>query len=248
MEFSEVEYYMKIATWNAERLKHYKQLEDIRKMFNDIDADILVLTESDTRIEIPEKYRYSASTLKPKDTGLLKYAGTERRVQVFSKYEIINVPETYDPFSSCCVEVRTDIGDLKIYGTITGVFGNREKSFKTDLAAQSEDFKRLSANEDLCVAGDYNITFSDNYYFTKEGRKLFNEVFEATGIINCTAHLSEAVDHIAISREFLKGINYEIQEFNTDKKLSDHKGVCIEIKKCNNNIPHTLSDIDRAGV
>ncbi|MEL1244888.1 endonuclease/exonuclease/phosphatase family protein [Flavobacterium sp. DGU11] len=220
---------MKIATWNTERLKYHKQLEAIIKMLESIDADILVLTESDTRIVLSKKYKYSASTLKPNDAGLLKYAETERRVQVFSKYEIVNVFETYDPYTTCCAEIKTSLGNLQVYGTIIGVFGNREKSFRTDLATQAKDFRRLSANGNFCLAGDYNMTFSDNYYFTQQGRNILDEVFKETGIINCTAGLPEAVDHIAISKFFLKDTSYKTQEFNTDKKLSDHKGVCINI-------------------
>ena len=41
---------MKIATWNVERLKHKKQLDQIQGLCNSIKADILVLTETDKRL------------------------------------------------------------------------------------------------------------------------------------------------------------------------------------------------------
>ncbi len=199
-------------------------------MLDTIDADILVLTESDIRIDLAERYKYNASTLKLGNIRLLRYAGTERRVTVYSKFEIVNEFETFDPYTSCCVEVKSDIGNLIVYGTIIGIYGNREKSFRQDLAAQTKDFRKLSQFGSLCIAGDFNMSFSDKYYFTNEGRDTMMEVFEETGMVNCTAGLPEAVDHIAISSNFLKSINYRIQEFNTDKKLSDHKGVCIALK------------------
>ena len=41
---------MKIATWNIERLKKKKYLSEILSEIEKIDADILVLTETDSRI------------------------------------------------------------------------------------------------------------------------------------------------------------------------------------------------------
>ena len=41
---------MKIATWNVERLRHKKQLDQIQGLCDGIHADILVLTETDKPI------------------------------------------------------------------------------------------------------------------------------------------------------------------------------------------------------
>ena len=40
---------MKIATWNVERLKHKRSLNEIISVCEQIQADILVLTETDER-------------------------------------------------------------------------------------------------------------------------------------------------------------------------------------------------------
>lgn len=37
---------MKIATWNVERLRHKRNLDDIIKACNRVEADVLVLTET----------------------------------------------------------------------------------------------------------------------------------------------------------------------------------------------------------
>ena len=44
------EYELRIATWNIERLKHKKSLEQILLACEQIQADILVLTETDHRV------------------------------------------------------------------------------------------------------------------------------------------------------------------------------------------------------
>ena len=55
---------MRIATWNVERLKHKNRLDDIVAECIDSKADILVLTETDNRIELPYRYCFCTSSLK----------------------------------------------------------------------------------------------------------------------------------------------------------------------------------------
>lgn len=85
---------MKIATWNVERLKHQSSLDKIISDIDAVQADILVLTETDERIK--PNYRYSFHTPKlheaPADyhmPGHYKdyavadvYAATEKRVSI----------------------------------------------------------------------------------------------------------------------------------------------------------------------
>lgn len=42
---------MKIATWNIGRLKHFSKLFEIQSEIQKVNADILVLTETDQRID-----------------------------------------------------------------------------------------------------------------------------------------------------------------------------------------------------
>ena len=102
-----------------------------------------------------------------------------------------------------------------------------DQNFKDDLPKQIADFKRFSKNKNLCVIGDYNITFSDNYYFTNFGRNELKKSFEENEIENYTQDLKETIDHIAISKKFNGDFKIETTEWNIDKKLSDHKGVSI---------------------
>ena len=54
---------MKIATWNMERLKHKSKLEEINFLIDELNAYILILTETDVRIS-PKKFRYKIVTPK----------------------------------------------------------------------------------------------------------------------------------------------------------------------------------------
>ncbi len=87
-----------------------------------------------------------------------------------------------------------------------------------------EDIKRLSKLADgFCFCGDFNCSFSDNYYFTKDARRIFLAVFEENDIRLLAATQPECIDHIAVSKNFVG--NIVVEEWNTDKVLSDHKGI-----------------------
>ena len=54
---------MKIATWNVERLKHIAALDAIQSICNSLDADILVLTETDERLSPDYPYCHMLSLI-----------------------------------------------------------------------------------------------------------------------------------------------------------------------------------------
>lgn len=217
---------MTIATWNLERLKYSAATAKIISILEDLNADILVLTEFDERVNL-ENYPFQIATKSLSELQAGYYKSSEKRVRIYSKYEIVNQLPTYDEYTSCCAEIKTERGNLLVYGTIIGIFGNRHDNFKTDLPKQISDFRTLSKNHNLCIIGDYNISFSDNYYFTNWGRNELNNSFEENKITNLTQRLPEAIDHIAISKAFIGNALTETYEWNQDKKLSDHKGVSI---------------------
>lgn len=221
---------MKIATWNIERLKHKHEIEQINSIIAELEADILVLTESDNRVD-STNYRFCVQTPKPEEFGTNYYSASENRVTICTNYEIIKQHETYEKYTSLCVELKTELGVLMVYGTIIGIFGNRNKNFKTDLSQQISDYKNLSKEKDFCLIGDYNTSFADNYYFTKDGRNELNKVFRECNLNLLTSNLAECIDHIAISENFLTNIAVETAEWNIDKKLSDHKGVYVDLRK-----------------
>lgn len=217
---------IKIATWNVERLKHYKEFDRMMLALSEADADILVLTETDSRIA-PE-YPYAYATLPLEDQDGQHYKATENRVTVYSRYKAVEMADTSDPFTSICPVLETDNGLLAVYGTIIGTFGNRIAPFKEQVQQQTEDIKRITQEyENTCMLGDFNLSFCDNYYFTAYGRETVDKAFSECGIKILTRNVAECVDHIAVSKSYVHS-GVTITEWNTDKTLSDHKGIAVQ--------------------
>lgn len=218
---------MRIATWNVERLKHKARLEEIVKTCNSPNADILVLTETDNRIQ-PE-YRYCFSTPALHEIRPDFYDPTENRVSIFTNYELIRRYETYDEYTSICVGLNTPYGEVIVYGTIIGIYGNRHPSFSQDLEGQMADLSRLSALHDgICFCGDFNCSFSDNYYFTNAGREKILATLNSSSVSILTKEQKECIDHIAVSNMLVQGKQVCVEEWNADKDLSDHKGIVVD--------------------
>ena len=220
---------MRIGNWNIQRLKKIKEIDKIQSQIDIRDFDILVLTEYDERIK-PTGFKYQIATEDLMGVNTDKYKETERRVKIFSKFPIINQIATFNKHTSCCVELKTDRGNLVVYGTIIGIYGNKNQNFKDDLPKQIADFKKITLENNICIVGDYNITFSDNYYFTKFGRQELNKLFQENKIQNLTSAISENMDHISISEKFVDNSKITLNTWNLEKTLSDHIGVSIEMK------------------
>jgi len=217
---------MKIATWNLERPKiNGKKSSAIIENLKEINADVFVLTETDTFIEIGNEYSVQHSDKDKQD-----YFGEgERRVSIFSKYPILKILETFRADTSLCVSLDTPKGELIIYGTVIGNRGNKGHNFKEDLEEQLLDFSKLSVDKNFCIAGDFNISFSDSYYTIKKSRDKLKTTFENIGLEILTTDLPENIDHIVLTKKFIGTSKSKKGCWNKDKKLSDHKGVWIEL-------------------
>ena len=232
---------MIIATWNVERFEHKNALDKILSAIKEAQADVLILTENDERIQ--PNYRYSFHTHKlcsaPSDyhmPGRYKdyavadfYKPTENRVSIYTNYPCIKQCETYDKYTAICVELETPAGNLLVYGTIIGILGNRDESFKQDLLMQVKDYERLSKTGSICIVGDFNCSFADNYYFTNFGRNTLLASFAHSKISLLTGNRPECIDHIAVSENFVGDSKVKVSEWNLDKSISDHKGIVAEI-------------------
>ena len=218
---------MRIATWNVERLKHHVKTDVMLRDVEEANADILVLTETDRRF-VPD-YPYVCHSPLLREIRPDYYREAENRVSIYSRFPVIKEYKTNDMYTCVCVELLTDRGNLLVYGTIMGIFGNREASFNSDLEMQMSDIRRLSTeNHSICVIGDYNLSFGDNYYYTNYGRNLVQQTFLDCGIDILTQAVPECIDHIAVSKGF-PGETVTVTEWNKDKSLSDHKGIVVEI-------------------
>lgn len=218
---------MKILTWNIERVK--KGADKILLSLSQFDADILILTETNSAINPGNLYHsFPTKELPPHHDGI-NYESGENRTTIWSKYPIVSLAETYDNYTCVCADVETEFGILKIYGTIIGVFGGIGERFKNDLSGSLSDFKKFDKNQSLCIAGDLNTFLSGYAYPSHSARQCLVEVFNQLDLKCFTADLENNVDHIALSNHFTNDKNVAIEIWNHDKKLSDHIGICLTI-------------------
>ena len=220
---------MKIATWNIERLKRKSALIEINSLLEELYTDILVLTETDSRVHLPQ-FQTCLTANPLTELDVTNCRKTEHRIAIYTNYQVVNQFETYDKNTSLCIELATPWGNLIVYGTIIGIYGNRNPNFKIDLLQQIEAIKLLSTKGNFCFIGDYNTSFSDNYYFTNYGRNSLNKAFEKNNLKLVTRNQPECIDHIAISKYFISDKSIEIDEWNLDKKLSHHNGIAVHLK------------------
>ncbi len=226
---------MKIATWNVERPKSSSVSKNARilEALKEVDADILVLSETNSAIDLGRGYSAfsTAPLVETAEEYGVPYGKGEIRVTIWSKYPMLRHVATCNPLSAICVCVGTPFGELNVYGTVLGFRGNRHPAFMADLEAQLKDWGTLSKSGHLCIVGDYNMTFSDNYYYTKVGRTMLNQALEELDIDLLTRSIPENIDHIAISRSFSRSLVSISKVWNRpkDRKVSDHIGVCLTL-------------------
>lgn len=213
---------MRIATWNLQRLEKRKN-QLILDQLIDINADILVLTETNAIIQL-DNYTCISTDLLPANFDNIKYRTGENRVSILTKYKATTRHQTYDRFTAVCTDIETSFGSLTVYGSIIGVFGNRQPRFNNDLKGQLAYFMTIFPKRQVCLAGDLNITFSGQPWPSNKARQALVEAFNALELTNTTSNIADTVDHIVLSNEFLKNKQLKIDTWNEDKKLSDHVG------------------------
>ena len=213
---------MRIATWNLERLIKRKNQLVLDKLV-DINADILILTETNSIIQL-ENYSCISTDHLPTNFDNIKYEGGENRVSILTKYKAITRYKTFDSFTTLCTDIETPFGLLTVYGSIIGVFANRQPRFDNDLYGQLADFEKIFPGRQVCFAGDLNVTFSGRPWPSNKARQTLVDAFRTYGLTNTTANIADTVDHIVLSNDFLENKYLEIETWNTDKKLSDHVG------------------------
>lgn len=219
---------MKILTWNLERAKKNNQL--ILDKLAQFNANILILTETNSAINLAKEYSFIATEPLPKNHDGIQYKTGENRTTIWSKYKIKAQYKTFDNFTSVCALIQTPIGLLNIYGTIIGVFGGIGQRFKNDLESQIFDFENISTENPFCIIGDFNVTFSGRTYPSHDARNKLNSVFKRLNLINLTSELENNIDHIVVSKDFIKNKNTKIETWNLDKELSDHIGICLNLE------------------
>ena len=156
----------KIATWNVERPKKGTQKTALAiAKIEELNADILVLTENATSISLTELYPFSVHSLSYERTP------EEHWVSIFSKWQITEQIQTFDNYRTACAVIKAPFGDITVFGTIipyhqAGVSGIRYGNLgykqweyhEKDLHQQAKDWERITkkTQNPLWVMGDFN--------------------------------------------------------------------------------------------
>lgn len=228
---------LKIATWNLERPRRPKTSSAkniaIASKLKRVDADILVLTETNDCIDLkPEYVGFPSEELKP--CKECDYTPGENRTSVWIKRAHAATRETTsNPSNGVCVRVKTELGYLLVYGTVIGISGHPSQN----VDEQMEDWRRISESgkESICIAGDFNVQFSRIDNFSKKSKDKIIACFSDLGVTNLTCNIAENIDHIAVSNRLLAiAPHSETHLWNLEKKLhvpalSDHIGVAVRL-------------------
>jgi hypothetical protein len=224
---------------------------NILSKLENIDADILVLTETNSCIDLSKSYQThipSACLFESLSIGTGPYGQGENRVTIWSKFPGQRRGDMCNSHSAVCALLNCgDWGELNVYGTILGIYGKNRGShepqlpktdFETAVEIQTIDWERIARLGPLCIVGDFNTQLSSNanYYVSPSGREKINDCLNQLEIDVPTRHMPDNIDHIALSKTFLANFDpnpkWELWNKAKDKKLlSDHMGVCVTLKR-----------------
>lgn len=222
---------MKIINWNVGRPSKPKSKRILDKL-DELNGDIIILTETNSSITPKGNTNAIATNHQSHDfDGDVKvpYNPNENRTTIWTKYPVTNTYKTYDGFTAVCADIATPFGQLTVYATIIGVFNGLRPRFHHDLQAQLLDFDVIFPAKQVAIIGDYNITFTGRAYPSHAARQTLNQAFDKHNLTNVTGTILNAVDHIAISNDFIKNKTVNLDTWNLDKKLSDHIGFAMTL-------------------
>ena len=220
---------MKISVWNLMRpnLKTVERNSLFIDTLNQINPDIIILTETNSIIDFGDKYFSVSTEPLPKLVDKYTYETGENRVTIFSRYPFVRQIPTADSYTSVCAETETPFGHLIIYGTIIGFLGGLLEPFESDLKKQTLDLTHLAKQGNICFGGDLNIAFSGRPYPSKLVVKSVSDLFDNLSLTNLTKDFNNSAIHSVISNSFLENKQVEKDQIQFDKKITDHNLVTI---------------------
>lgn len=220
---------MKILSWNIKRPKiGEKRSEEIKKIINYFDADLIFLTETNSAINFLNFNKIETKEF-PKLYNGIEFNSGENKTTIFSKYKIKKIIKTYDEFSSVCAEIESELGNIIIYGSIIGFTGGRNEFFEKDFVQQKIDLKNLNKESNLCFSGDLNISFSGYPYPSKKVQNEMLKFCESLNLEILTKDIQNSAIHIILSKEFLENKSVNISEKQIENRISDHNLIFAEI-------------------
>jgi hypothetical protein len=227
-----------IATWNLERpkLRGWKKNPIICQQLDEIDADIWILTETNSAINPGTCYSEIATS------PISEYHNSgENCSTIWSRYPIGRTFPTFDPSIAVCAEILSPLGLFLVYGTIitwandkgpTGKSKKWQEHYKS-IESHAQDWAKLNQGLPFCVAGDFNQTLSGlTGYGTHLGRKMLSEALQKNNLVCVTDKIQFNIDHICLSKDWAKRVNQvnTWQGFTPEgKPISDHQGVYVDL-------------------
>jgi exonuclease III len=233
---------LKIATWNLNRPTFATKAKNdsLLKTLHEVDADVLVLTETNSCIDLSKSHISFSTTclFQSLSIGTEQYQQGENRVTIWSKLPGRRRVDMCNSHSAVCAQITTDWGELNVYGTVVGIYGkNRGKTepilsktdFEATLEVQLADWERLTEIGNLCIVGDFNLSLLDSYYVSKRHRQRILDCFQKLKLTVPTDKLPKNIDHVALSSLFFDAFGCKTGTWPQGK--TDHQGVWLTIER-----------------
>jgi endonuclease/exonuclease/phosphatase family metal-dependent hydrolase len=236
----------RIATWNLERPRQKGWIKNQRRLnqIQHIDADVWVLTETNTAIDLGSDY----NSIQSIPWNSYHQAG-ENLTTIWSRWKLRKI-STFDEHWAVCAEIDSPFGAMIIYGTVLpyandkGISGTskRWEEHRRSIQQHHEDWlgiQKQYPNHLMCIAGDFNQSRDESgWYEDKQSVETLSAAL-ADLSINCVTEQNfqntvgrSTVDHICLSKQLelykstvdaWKGITLE------GEKMSDHNGVFVDL-------------------
>jgi endonuclease/exonuclease/phosphatase family metal-dependent hydrolase len=244
---------MKIATWNISGPKMSRpRAKRLRDHLLEVDADILVLTETHPYFSLEPGYRMAASSSEAPDR-----VGAERWVTIWVRSDYASkAVKTSDPERTACAHVSGKGAlDCIVYGLVLPWHGDKRHeplggldAFKVALQQQASDWTKLAQDEPTSlrvVAGDFNQDLLEvgHYYGSGERREELQKSLNKAGLCCLTSGADDpvarkvaghaSVDHICVPRDgnvTVTNISIWPEKEDLRHGLSDHFGVALSLK------------------
>jgi exonuclease III len=236
---------VRIGTWNLDHARAQKHDAARLQILREVDADVLVLTETNDRVALPG---YSAVHSAPRPNA----APGGRWVTVWSRLPVIEPVEVADSNRACAARLSTTSGEAIIFGVVVPWHADVGEPAKVPRPRAWEEhhrawpkfgeewskLRRKWPEAPLFVAGDLNISLGGpRYYGTSNGRRLFAGALEAAGLRCATEfeHVPEgalmypAIDHILVPEHTKSSVVGAWEGRLQGLRLSDHSGLVVEV-------------------
>jgi endonuclease/exonuclease/phosphatase family metal-dependent hydrolase len=220
---------MHIITYNIQRLTPFKNLEAVQQLLLALNADVIILTESDTRFTLPGyEIQHSDYANDYEWNGHIgTYKPTERRISILYKHSFIKQIDTFNNAVALAWCININEKEIVVYGTVLGITGKNDLNFDFDLQQMQADWQVLAKQNNLCIAGDFNISFADNDYTNAVVRNEMQNFFIKHKLVQVTAGLPICIDHLVLLNHLLqRGDKHtkpiSVGSFAEEKVLSDH--------------------------